>query len=1098
MRFCGQCGLPLVSRCPKCEAENSPKFRFCGACGSPLNADGPTADMDSKSSSAPTALLGTSEREDEALQAERKTVTALFADIVGSTSLIESLDPDEARALIDPALKLMIDVVRQYDGYVVHSKGDGIFVLFGAPITHEDHPQRAVYAALDMQVALKRYAAKSEDVRTIAARVGINTGEVVVRTIQSGGHAEYVPVGLTAHLAARIQTITPSGAVGLGETTRRLVQGFFDLEPLGAFQLKGIREPVTVCKAVGVGPLRTRFQVAARRGLTRLVGREREMSQLRGLLADVLEGSGKIVVIVAEAGIGKSRLVHEFKAMAPRECVVLEASSASHTKASAFQPLVEILHEHYQIVPGDDPQRRRDKVCDALGALDANLSDTRPYVFGLLGIQNTPDPLAHMDSDIRRRKTFEAIKRILLRESLEHPLVIIFEDLQWIDPDSNIFLNLLAESISGARILLMASCRPEYRHTWANRSNYAHLGLEPLSHENAMEMLAVLLGSSAELSELKRLVVERAAGNPLFIEELVHSLFEQGSLVAAGAPRLGKRLTDIRVPTSVHAILASRIDRLPTVEKELLQTLAVVGRKAPLQLVARVWAGPPDQLERSLAELQSSEFIFEWPATEGVEYTFKHPLTQEVAYNSLIAERRKILHERIGDAMVALHVANLDDHLSEIARHYRSSANDRKALDYLRRAGARAVRRSAHQEAMELLDSAMQLALRIPDEKARAASELAVRVPLNAAIMLRRGYAAPELEKSIMRTYELARELGDPRHRASALISAGAFLLVHGELQRARGLVDELLELADRQPDLISAANFYCGDLLLWRGEFGAARECFERAISHHDLKTRTFQDPLTSSIAALANTLWILGYPDQALGMSERAAREARELGHPFTLAMVSSERTGLLTRIGEHQKALDSANEAIALAKEYGFPIWVAFGGVGRGQALLGLDRCEEATAELRNAVNSLRALGTRLCVPGCMLWIAEAQLRLGQAQAALATLEEARHETELANERLYEAEIARCSAEAFGVIEGETERSREWFRKAIEIARRQGAKSWELRATMSLARLFDKQCRCDEARAMLGEIYGWFTEGFDTADLKEARTLLDELDQ
>jgi class 3 adenylate cyclase len=1099
MKFCGKCRTALGLICPTCSFENPAEFDFCGQCASALHRDTRITKSESDPVSPTVIERVVADEPFPTVEGERKTVTALFADIENSTSLIENLDPDDARAIIDPALKLMIDVVRGYDGYVVQATGDGIFALFGAPIAHEDHAQRAVHTALKIQAALNEYGTRLHPInaKPIAARIGLNSGEVVVRTIQSSHHSEYLPVGLTSHLAARIQTVTPTGAVGIGETTRKLVEGFFQLAPLGSFQLKGLREPVSIYLATGVGPLRTRFEVAAHRGLTLLVGRDSEMSQLRNAAADVIGGNGKIVAVVGEAGTGKSRLAHEFKAGLPAECRVLEASSTSHTRATAFQPVVDILQEYFEIGPIEAAEKRRQKVNEVAATLDPALSEILPYLFAVLGIQDTPDPLAHMDSGIRQRRTLEALRSLLLHQGVGQPLVVILEDLQWLDPDSEAFLNVLAESIVSARILLLVNYRPEYRHSWSNRSHYIQIRLGPLREENSLEMITALVGESPELGPLKQLVVDRSEGNPLFIEEIVHSLFEQGSLVGRPEPRLGKPLVEIKVPSSVHDILASRIDRLPLVQKELLQMLAVVGRKASLGIILKAYIESAEAVKQLIGNLQASEFIYESRSANGTDYTFKHTLTQEVAYNSLVAERRKLLHGRIGAAMEQLYVGHLDDHLAEVARHYRYSGNRGKALEYLRRAGARAVRRAAPQEAIELLESAMQLTTGIEDEKERAINELALRIPLNAAIMLRRGYAAPELEKSINRTSELARQLDDPRARTSALISAGAFLLVHGELDRARTLVDDLLQAAESQPDLRSAANFYCGDLLLWRGEFITARICFERAIAHHQPETRTFQDPLISSMAALANTLWFLGYPDQAFDMLHRAVKAARQLGHPFTLAMVTSEITGLLTRIGKYAEALESASETIALGVEYGFPVWTAYGTLGRGQVLLAVNRPEEAITEFRQAVHALGAIGTRLCLSGCTLWIAECQMKLFEAGTALTTLAEAKAKIELTGERLYEAELYRLTGEAL-LLHGPSEEAlaERHFNEALEVARRQAAKSWELRGTISLVKLLAKQGRRDEARAMLVDAYNWFSEGTDTADLLHAKALLDEL--
>jgi class 3 adenylate cyclase len=366
---------------------------------------------------------------------ERKTVTALFADIKGSTELMEDLDPEEARAIIDPALKLMIEAVRRYDGYVVQSTGDGIFALFGAPLAHEDHPQRALHAALATRDELRRRGEGQEmgGRSGIEVRIGINTGEVVMRTVQTGGHTEYAPVGHVINLAARMQNVAPAGGVVVSEETRRLVEGYFELRTMDPTEIRGISGPVNVYEVVGLGTLRGHFDVAARRGLTKFVGRERELQQMQGALELGMDGRGQIVAVMAEAGTGKSRLFHEFKAILPSSCRLLEAYSVSHGKASPWLPVLELLRKYFGLADADDGATRRDKLRTVISALDPSLNDTLPYLFGLLGIVEGPDPMSQMDPRIKRRRTLEAIKRIILRESWKQPLVVIFEDLHWID-----------------------------------------------------------------------------------------------------------------------------------------------------------------------------------------------------------------------------------------------------------------------------------------------------------------------------------------------------------------------------------------------------------------------------------------------------------------------------------------------------------------------------------------------------------------------------------------------------------------------------------------------------------------------------------------
>ncbi len=704
LKFCEQCAAPFRRRCARCGFDNSPTARFCGECAAPLSANTGSGfrRRPANTSVSCNSDNGGADDATDALEGERKTVTALFADIKGSTELMRDLDPEEARAIIDPALRLMIDAAHRYDGYVVQSTGDGIFALFGAPVAHEDHPQRALNAALRIQEELRRYSAKvvGNGGIPIKGRVGVNTGEVVMRMVQTGGHTEYSPIGHAINLAQRMESAAPSETIVVSEETRRLVEGYFELRAMGPTEIKGIAEPIEVYEVVGVGALHGHFDLAARRGLTRFVGREHELAQMRRALDLAISGHGQLVAVMAEAGTGKSRLFHEFKATIPPTCKVLEAYSVSHGKASAWLPVLELLRGYFGIANTDDASSRRDKVRAVLSALDAALDDTLPYLFGLLGIVEAPDPLAQMDANIRRQRTLDAIKRIFIRESLNQPLVIIFEDLHWIDPQTQALLDLLADSLANARILLLVNYRPEYRHEWTNKSCYSQLRLDPLAGADGAAMLAALLGESVELNPLKRLIAERTGGNPFFIEEFVQALFDEGALTRNGAVKVTRSLSQLRLPTTVQGILAERIDRQPADRKQLLQTLSVIGRESSLSLLSQVAAHPDAQLQQMLTDLQAAEFIYEEPATGGIEYVFKHALTQEVAYNSLLIERRKQLHERAGQALEAIFADQLDDHLTQLAHHYSLSDNADKAVEYLGRAGHQALQRSAHADAI--------------------------------------------------------------------------------------------------------------------------------------------------------------------------------------------------------------------------------------------------------------------------------------------------------------------------------------------------------------------------------------------------------------
>src|SRR5277367_5300255 len=577
-RFCNQCATPLSRACPKCAHPNAPDAKFCAECAAALSSD--ASKSSARTSSSSSVRIASDSSDPDGAEGERKTVTALFADIKGSTELEQDLDPEEARAIVDPALKLMINEVRRYDGYVVQSTGDGIFALFGAPLAHEDHPQRALYAALRMQEELRRYSAKlvAEGGNPLQCRVGITTGEVVVRSITTGeSKTEYTPIGHTTNLASRMQAVAPVGSIAITEATRKLCEGYFVLKPLGPTKVKGVSEPVDVYEVTGMGPLRTRLQRSAGRGLTKFVGRQREMDAMRAAAEQAKAGHGQIVAAMAEPGVGKSRLIFEFKAVSQSGWMVLEAFSVSHGKASAYLPVIDLLHGYFKIAGNDDARARREKVAGKIVILDPALNDALPYLYSLLGIAVEPDPLAQMDAQARKRRTLEAIKRILIRESLNQPLMVIFEDLHWIDDETQAFLNLLADSIGTARLLLLVNYRPEYSHQWNSKTYYTQLRLDPLGTESAGEMLQSLIGDAPELASLKDLIVDKTEGNPFFMEEIVQALHEEGALARNGAVHLTRALDALKIPTTVQAILVSRIDRLPGAEKELLQILAVIG-----------------------------------------------------------------------------------------------------------------------------------------------------------------------------------------------------------------------------------------------------------------------------------------------------------------------------------------------------------------------------------------------------------------------------------------------------------------------------------------------------------------------------------------
>jgi class 3 adenylate cyclase len=754
-------------------------------------------------------------------EGERKTITALFADLKGSTALIEGLDPEEARAIIDPALQLMMDAVHRYEGYVAQALGDGIFALFGAPIAHEDHPQRALYAALRMQEEMQRY---SDQVRLkhgapLAMRVGVNTGEVVVRSIRKDDlHTDYVPVGHSTNLAARMEQMATPGSILITDYTRKLVEGYFEFKALGAAEIKGRAEPLHVYEVVGSGPLRTRLQVSARRGLTRFVGRQSELEQMERTLEQAKAGHGQIVGVMGEPGLGKSRLFYEFKLLSQSGCLVLESYSVSYGKASPYLPVIELLKSYFDIQTQDDERKRREKVTGKVLTLDRSLEDTLPYLFALLGIEEQPSPLQQMDPQIRRRRTFVALKKLFLRESLNQPLILIFEDLHWIDGETQGFLDTFSEGVVSARILLLVNYRPEYRQEWGQKTYYTQLRLAPLGKAEAEELLTFLLGKDATLTPLKQQILTKTEGTPFFMEEVVQTLAEEGVLAGEGGHyQLTQHATTLHIPPTVQGVLAARIDRLAPDEKALLQQLAVIGREFPLSLVKRVVLQPEEELYRLLSSLQHKEFLYEQPAFPEVEYIFKHALTQEVAYNSVLIERRKVLHEQVGQAIEQLVHDRLEDHYEELAHHYGRSGSTEKAVEYLHKAGQQAAQRSVYTEAINHFTEALGLLKTLADTPKRTQQELTLQVALGLSLQIIKGLGSAEAGVAYTRARELSQRVDQTAQLFPMLRGLWLFHHVRAELRTAHDLGQQLLHLAQsaHDPALLLEAHHALGTTCL-------------------------------------------------------------------------------------------------------------------------------------------------------------------------------------------------------------------------------------------------------------------------------------------
>ncbi|MCY1254254.1 TOMM system kinase/cyclase fusion protein [compost metagenome] len=869
-------------------------------------------------------------------------------------------------------------------------------------------------------------------------------------------------------------------------------------------------------EVLGLGALRTRLQVAAHRGLARFVGRHTELERLHEAMESVRAGHGKIVGVVGEAGVGKSRLFHEFKACSHQGCMVLETFSVSHGKAFPYLPLIDLLRNYFQITAHDDERLYRERVTGRLLTLDRALEEQLPYLLFLLGISEPSSVVSTVDATIRRQRTFEAVARLLVRESQNQPLMVLFEDLQWLDSETEAFLNVLIQYVPDASLLLLVNYRPEYAHEWVRDSCYTQLHLEPLGQAEVQGLLTVMLGDHPSLDPLKLLIQEKTEGNPFFMEEVVRTLAEENVLLGLpGNYRTEQAPMALHIPTTVQGVLAARIDRLSVAQKELLQSLAIIGKEFSLSLIKHVTALPDDELRTRLGDLQAGDFIYECPAFPEVEYAFKHALTQEVAGNSLLTGQRSVLHERTASSIEALFPGRLKDYCCELAYHYSKSGNVKKAIEYLRLAGEQALQRSAQLEAIHHLSSALQLLKSLPDTPERAHEELTLQLTLGPAWMAARGYGAPEVEATYTRALELSEQGGETPQFFSAQLGLWSYYLLRAQFSTAQALAERLLSLArdSQEPEQLAEAHRVLGATVYRLGEIRAARAHVEQALALHDPERQPYssllryaRNPAVHMQGTLSWILWHLGFPDQSRACSEESLSLARHASDPFALGLSLVFAAELRQYRREAHLARGYADAVIALSSDQGFPLYLGWGKILRGWALAAEGSHEEGIAQMHQGLSAHEAIGAALHRPRHLALLADAYGRAGQAERGLRVLDEALTLVDTTGERFDESMLLRLKGELMLLLSSEETRSsaraammdtaETCFQQAVAVAHEQGARSFELQGAMSLARLWQGGGKLESARWMLAGIYGVFAEGFDTVDLQEAKALLADL--
>ncbi len=929
--FCEECGTRLEQACSNCGQLLTPGKKFCRACGTPV-APGESAAPVSPAAYTPAHLAEKILTSRSALEGERKQVTVLFADLKGSMELLADRDPEEARKLLDPVLERMMEAVHRYEGTVNQVMGDGIMALFGAPLAHEDHAVRGCYAALRMQETVRRYAEevyRSEGI-AVQIRVGLNSGEVVVRSIGSDLRMDYSAVGQTTHLAARMEQLATPGTILLTPAALQLAEGFVEVKPKGPVPVKGVAQLVEVFELAGVGAVRSRLEAAAARGLTGFVGRDSEIAQLGDTLARVAGGQGQLVAVVGEAGVGKSRLYWEFThSYRTQGWMMVDSGSVSYGKATAYLPVIELLKTYFQIETRDDPRRMREKVTGKLLSLDRALEPCLPALLSLLDLPAQDAAWDALDSATRRQRTLDAVKRLLLRESQVQPLLVMFEDLHWIDTETQALLDSMVESLPTARILLLVNYRPEYHHGWGGKTYYRQIRIDPLAAASAGELLAGLMGNDASLEALKAKLIERTEGNPFYLEESVRMLVETGALTGErGGYRLAAAKESTDIPLTVQAILSARIDRLSPEDKRLLQSAAVIGKHVPFALLQAIAELTKEQLYQGIGRLQAAEFLYEARLFPDLEYTFKHALTHEVAYRGVVQERRRALHAAIAEAIERLYADRLPEHIERLAHHALRGEMWAKAEEWLRQAGAKAVARASNEEAVNYVRDALSALAHLPES--RTASERFIDL----SITLRSSFTQlGEIRLALEKTHaaQAAAERIDDRRRLGRVLAlmTNSYLLM-GEPRRAVETGLRAIEIAEANAHIPSKmlAIAMLGQSYYSLGDYQRAVELLtpNAEIYSGERQYETFGITYPMSVyfrVFLSLTLARLGQFAESAKYADEALRIAEAMTHPPTLSFACWPCADTRLQRGESEGALPAAERGYEIALRLNLPL-------------------------------------------------------------------------------------------------------------------------------------------------------------------------------
>ena len=1122
-RFCNRCGTPFNRRCPKCSSENALEAIYCSQCGAAIDAAGPLRGAEPRG--------GTTEPRGRSLTGgERRHLTVLFCDLVNSTSLAAQLDPEEWREIVADYHRAAAQAIERFGGHVAQYLGDGVMAYFGYPEAHDNDAERAARAGLAILDAIRKLNEQSSyEVRTsqtrfpsagsglrligsagappspsvrpeLSARIGIDSGAVVVGA-SAGKDADVF--GDAPNIAARVQAAAAPGNVVITDATHRLVSGLFVVDQLGAQALKGIERPVQLYRVIQPSGVRGRLEAAAAtRGLTPFVGREDELRLLMSRWKRALDGGGQMALIIGEAGIGKSRLLQRFhEQIGGTPHTWIEAHAGAFFQNTPFYPVTELLQQflEHQASPRAEltsprgaskdqapPQDRLAQLGPWLELAGLRPAETIPLIAPLLNLPLSDKyPPLPLSPEQQRRRLLATLVEWLLGAARVQPLIVVTEDLHWVDPSTLELIQLLVEQGATARLLLLYTARPEFRSRWPVRAHHIQINVNRLSARDIRTMVQEVAARKAVSDETIATVVERTGGVPLFVEELTRTVLESGSVKPSGR----------EIPATIHDSLMARLDRLGPA-KEVAQVAAVIGSEFSYELLHAVHPIADEDLQRALRSLANAELIYVRGIAPDATYQFKHALIRDAAYEALLKSRRRELHRLVAHTISETFAA-LEETLPEVlARHWTEAGETEQAIAQWSKAGNAAEARNAFKEARESYQQALVLLNLVPESRERDVRELKVRQSLLSMIHMTRGWAAPEAAEAAERSGLLAQRSGDLRQLVASMTGRCFQALIVGALSNAAALADEALELARREGNPMSLAflhsqqqmvHFYRGDLAGAEGYFTTGLKFFD------DPGFRKYPGGNAIGVFGWASwTAWMLGRADVA---RQRLAkmRLAVNPANPHDLAWSDTREANLHVLMREHEGAEASAARALELCEKHLFPADAASSRRALGHARAQLGRAAEGITLIRQGIDTWVQIGQRINVPNYITSLAAAQLSAGAIGDGLETVEQALNFNP--EEVVWRPETLRIRGE-LRLKQEDLQLAEADFRDSIAMALSMGAKAWELRTTMSLARLLDSGGSRGEARTMLAEIYNWFTEGFDTADLKDAKALLDRL--